>query len=157
IEEPARQVGLTIEPGLVELLLRDVEDEPGALPLLSHALMETWKRREGNTMTVAGYRDTGAIRGSVAQSAERVYAGIAPEQRHLLRDLLLRLVTHGVEGEPVRSRVPRRLIGSDPEIDRLIEQLVAARLVSSDADVLEISHEALARAWPRLHAWLEDD
>ncbi len=157
IVSPARQVGLVIEPGLVDLLLRDVQDEPGALPLLSHALLETWKRREGNTMTVDGYRATGAIRGAVAQSAERVYVGMQPEQRHLLRDLLLRLVTHGVEGEPVRSRVPRRLIGSDPEIDQLIDELVAARLVSSDAGVLEVSHEALARAWPRLHAWLEDD
>ena len=157
IVSPARQVGLTIEPGLVDLLLRDVQDEPGALPLLSHALLETWVRREGTTMTVDGYRATGAIRGAVAQSAEQVYASIRPEQRHLLRDLLLRLVTHGVEGEPVRSRVPRRLIRSDPEIDLLIDRLVAARLVSSDAGVLEVSHEALARAWPRLHAWLEDD
>lgn len=157
IESPARQVGLIIEPGLVDLLLRDVQDEPGALPMLSHALLETWKRREGNTMTVDGYRATGAIRGAVAQSAERVYAGIEPAQQHLMRDLLLRLVTHGVEGEPVRSRVPRRLIGSDLEVDLLIDQLVAARLVSSDAGVLEVSHEALARAWPRLRGWLEDD
>jgi WD40 repeat protein/DNA-binding SARP family transcriptional activator len=157
IESPARQVGLVIEPGLVDLLLREVQDEPGALPMLSHALLETWKRREGNTMTVDGYRATGAIRGAVAQSAEEVYAGIEPGQRYLMRDLLLRLVTHGVEGEPVRSRVPRRLIGSDPEVDLLIDQLVAARLVSSDAGVLEVSHEALARAWPRLRGWLEDD
>ena len=157
IESPARQVGLMIEPGLVDLLLREVQDEPGALPMLSHALLETWKRREGNTMTVDGYRATGAIRGAVAQSAEAVYAGIEPGQQHLMRDLLLRLVTHGVEGEPVRSRVPRRLIGSDPEVDLLIDQLVTARLVSSDAGVLEVSHEALARAWPRLRGWLEDD
>ena len=84
IEEPARQVGLTIQPGLVELLLRDIEDEPGALPLLSHALMETWKRREGNTVLLglSGHR---CDRGSVAQSAERVYAGIAPTHSSALR------------------------------------------------------------------------
>jgi WD40 repeat protein/DNA-binding SARP family transcriptional activator len=157
IVSPARQVGLIIEPGLVDLLLRDVEDEPGALPLLSHALLETWKRREGNTLTVDGYRDSGAIRGAVAQSAERVYAGIEPGQRQLMRHVLLRLVTYGGAGEPVRSRVPRRLLGADPQIDGLVDALVTARLVSSDAGVLEVSHEALARAWPRLHAWLEDD
>jgi WD40 repeat protein/DNA-binding SARP family transcriptional activator len=157
ILSPARQVGLVVEPGLVDLLLRDVEDEPGALPLLSHALRETWKRREGNTLTVDGYRDSGAIRGAVAQSAEQVYAGIEPGQRHLMRQLLLRLVTYGGPEEPVRSRVPRRLLGQDPEIDALVDALVSARLVSSDAGVLEVSHEALARAWPRLRAWLEDD
>jgi WD40 repeat protein/DNA-binding SARP family transcriptional activator len=157
ILSPARQVGLVVEPGLVDLLLRDVEDEPGALPLLSHALRETWKRCEGNTLTVDGYRDSGAIRGAVAQSAEQVYAGIEPGQRHLMRQLLLRLVTYGGPEEPVRSRVPRRLLGQDPETDALVDALVSARLVSSDAGVLEVSHEALARAWPRLRAWLEDD
>ena len=110
IEEPARQSGLLIEAGLVDLLVGEVAGTPGALPLLSHALMETWKRREGRTLTVAGYTASGGIRGAVARSAETVYAGIEEDQRHLLRDLVLRLVTAGAEGEPVRSRVPRRLL-----------------------------------------------
>ena len=95
IEEPARQAGLLIEPGLVDLLVGEVEDTPGALPMLSHALLETWTRREGNTLTVAGYAATGGIRGAVAQSAESVYSSIEPAQRHVLRDLVLRLVTVG--------------------------------------------------------------
>ena len=75
----------------------------------------------------------------------------------MLRDLLLRLVTAGSEGEPVRSRVPRRLLSADPDQSHLIDLLVASRLVTSDAGVVEIAHEALARAWPRLRAWLDDD
>ena len=157
IEGPARQAGLVIEPGLVDVLVREVKDDPGALPLLSHALLETWKRREGNTLTVAGYQASGGIHDAVAQSAERLYARIEVEQRHLLRDLVLRLVSPGTQGEPVRSRVPRRLIANDPEHDQLIELLVGARLVTSDDGVLEITHEALARAWPRLRGWLDDD
>ncbi|MCB0183295.1 MAG: ATP-binding protein, partial [Caldilineaceae bacterium] len=43
IEEPAKFGKWELEPGLVDLLLDDVGDEPGALPLLSHALLETWK------------------------------------------------------------------------------------------------------------------
>ncbi len=125
--------------------------------MLSHALLETWKRREGNTLTVAGYTATGGIRGAVAQSAEKVYASIDPEQRPMLRDLVLRLVTAGAEGEPVRSRVPRRLLSADADHEHLIDLLVASRLVTSDAGVVEIAHEALARAWPRLRAWLDDD
>ncbi len=157
IEGPARQAGLAIEPGLVDVLVREVADDPGALPLLSHALLETWKRREGNTLTVDGYQASGGIHDAVAQSAERLYARIEVEQRHLLRDLVLRLVSPGSQGEPVRSRVPRRLIAHDPEHDQLIEMLVGARLVTSDDGVLEITHEALARAWPRLRGWLDDD
>jgi DNA-binding SARP family transcriptional activator/WD40 repeat protein len=154
---PARQAGLILEPGLVDLLVTEVRDDPGALPLLSHALLETWKRREGNTLTVDGYRASGGIHGAVAQSAEQLYAQVEPDHRDALRDLVLRLLSPGAEGEPVRTRVPRRLIGTDPEHDKLVEMLVAARLVTSDDGVLEITHESLARAWPRLQGWLEDD
>ena len=157
IEGPARQAGLLLEPGLVDLLVREVEGEPGALPLLSHALHETWQRREGRTLTVEGYQRTGGIRGSVAQSAEEVYDQVPEAQRPLLRDLLLRLVTPTPEGEPVRSRVPRRTVATDAEHERLIELLVRARLVTSDDDTVELAHESLARAWPRLRGWLDDD
>ncbi len=47
IDGPAAKAGLRLEPGLVDLLVRDVAGEPGALPLLSHALAETYERREG--------------------------------------------------------------------------------------------------------------
>lgn len=155
IERPAEQGGLVIEHGLVDVLVHEVRDDPGALPLLSHALLETWLRREGNTLTVDGYRASGGIHGAVAQSAEQLYGRIEPEQRRQLRDLVLRLVSPGAEGEAVRTRVPRRLVA--PAHDELVEALVAARLVTSDEDVLEITHEALTRAWPRLRGWLDDD
>ncbi len=157
VQAPARQAGLLIEAGLVDLLIGEVEGTPGALPMLSHALLETWKRREGITLTVAGYNATGGIRRAVAQSAEKVYASVDPANRPLLRDLVLRLVTAGAEGEPVRSRVPRRLLSADPDHEHLIDLLVASRLVTSDAGMVEIAHEALARGWPRLRAWLDDD
>jgi WD40 repeat protein/DNA-binding SARP family transcriptional activator/energy-coupling factor transporter ATP-binding protein EcfA2 len=157
IEGPARQAGLRLEAGLVDLLVRDVEGEPGALPLLSHALRQTWQRREGRTLTVAGYRASGGIRGAVAQSAEQLYEQASADQRPILRDLLLRLVAPSPEGEPVRSRVPRRVVAADAEHEQIVEQLVNARLVTSDEDVVELAHEALARAWPRLRGWLDDD
>ncbi len=157
IEGPARQVGLIVEPGLVDLLVREVEGEPGALPLLSHALRETWLRREGRTLTVSAYQASGGIRGAVAQSAEDVYGQVGEGERRAMRELLLRLVTPGLDGEAVRSRVPRRLVVSDPTQDHLIDLLVATRLVTSDDGVVELAHEALARAWPRLGAWLQDD
>jgi WD40 repeat protein/DNA-binding SARP family transcriptional activator len=157
IEGPARQAGLIIEPGLIDLLVREVENEPGALPLLSHALRETWLRREGRTLTVAGYQASGGIRGAVAQSAESLYSELRPDQRRALHDLLLRLVSPGIEGVPVRSRLPRRQVVTHPAQDELVDRLVRSRLVISDDGVVEIAHEALARAWPRLRGWLEDD
>src|SRR5918994_1397143 len=154
---PAEQAGLVLQPGLVDLLVREVRDDPGALPLLSHALQETWRRREGNTLTVDGYHSTGGIQGAVAQSAEQLYGSVDADERHLLRDLVLRMVSPGIDGEAVRTRVPRRLIASDALHEHLVGMLVDARLVTSDEEILEITHEALARAWPRLRGWLDDD
>jgi DNA-binding SARP family transcriptional activator/WD40 repeat protein/energy-coupling factor transporter ATP-binding protein EcfA2 len=157
IEGPARLAGLRLEPGLVELLVAEVEGQPGALPHLSHALRQTWERREGGVLTLEGYRATGGIRDAVARSAERVYDGLPAEQRSMLRDVMLRLVSPGSEGEPVRTRVPRRLLSVDAEHEQVMEQLVAARLVTSDDGVVELAHEALARSWPRLLGWLDED
>ena len=112
IETPARQAGLLVEPGLVDLLVAEVARDPGALPLLSHALLETWQRREGRTLTAAGYRDSGGIQGAVAQSAEQLYAALDPDERPHLRDVMLRLVIPDDEGDPVRAKVPRQTAGS---------------------------------------------
>ena len=158
IEAPARQAGLLIEPGLVDLLVARCEGQPGALPLLSHALLETWQRREGSTLTVAGYRATGGIRQARRPVGRAALRRARPRDNgRMLRDVMLRLVIPSEEGDPVRSRVPRRLLATDPAHDQLVERLVEARLVTSDDGMLAISHEALARAWPRLRTWLDDD
>ncbi|HET6560404.1 MAG TPA: BTAD domain-containing putative transcriptional regulator [Marmoricola sp.] len=157
VEAPARQAGLFLEPGLVDLLVREVEGEPGALPLLSHALQETWQRREGNTLTVAGYQAAGGIRGAVAQTAEAVYGRVDPGLQHLMRELMLRLVSTGTAGEPSRIRAPRTRVIVEPAQERLVDDLVAARLLTSEEGAIEIAHESLARAWPRLRDWLADD
>ena len=157
VEGPARRAGLKLEPGLVDLLVREVEGEPAALPLLSHVLRETWERREGPTLTVAGYLATGGIKHAVAQSAESLYDAMDDTQRNRLRSLLMRLVMPSEDGDPVRARVPRAKVVLDEAQVRLVEQLVDARLVSIDGDTVQIAHEALFRVWPRLRGWLDDD
>ena len=148
---------MRLEPGLVDLLVRDCEGEPGALPLLSHALAETWQRRDGRVLTVEGYRATGEIRGAVARSADRLYESLPAEQRPKLRSVLLRLVSPSADGEPVRSRVATRALGGDADRERVLGLLVHARLVTAEEDTVELAHEALARAWPRLRSWLDED
>jgi DNA-binding SARP family transcriptional activator/outer membrane protein assembly factor BamB len=157
IERPAEVAGARLEPGLVEVLLRDVRDETGGLPLLSHALAGTWHRREGRTLTVEGYAATGGIRGAVARTADRLYDSLPESQRAVLRDLLLRLVVPAEDGEPVPTRVSWETLGADPARRDVLMQLARARLVTVDADAVAIAHEALARAWPRLRGWLSED
>lgn len=157
VELPARHVGLDVEPGLVDLVERDVEGEPGALPLMSHALAQTWAHRSGNRLTVAGYREVGGIRGSLSRSAERLYEALGPDERRLLRGILLRLVVANEDGDAVPTRYPAHVLQADPARARLVELLVRARLVTAQDGTLEIAHEALARAWPRLRSWLDED
>ena len=156
IEEPARRAGLRLEHGLVDLLIRDAEGQPGALPLLSHALVETWQRRDGGLLTVEGYVDSGGLRGAVAASADRLYESLSDAERVQLRRVMLRMVSLSDAGEPVRSRLPAAAVADDPARLRVLERLARARLVTTDQKSYELAHEALARAWPRLRSWLDE-
>ncbi|MFC8680819.1 BTAD domain-containing putative transcriptional regulator [Microbacterium ureisolvens] len=155
IEKPARQAGLILEPGLVEVLVRDADGRN--LPLLSHALYQVWQRREGRVLSIDGYRASGEIDGAVAQTAEEMFAGLPDESVGLLRDILLRLVEPSRSGGVICQRVSRSSVAVDEAHERVAERLVDARLVTSDEDSLHLAHEAVAREWPRLRDWLADD
>ncbi|MGW4930936.1 nSTAND1 domain-containing NTPase [Agromyces sp. NPDC004153] len=157
VELPARRAGLRLEPGLVEVILRDAAGETGALPHLSHALVETWLRREGATMTVAGYEASGGISGAIAQSADRLYQSMSTDQRAVCRSLLLRLMALSPDGIPVRRRVSSKPLRTDAARDEVLTMLAGSRLVSTEAESVEVAHESLATAWPRLQSWLEED
>ncbi|MFG1606360.1 NACHT and WD repeat domain-containing protein [Actinoplanes sp. NPDC049265] len=153
IREPAAIAGYRLEPGLEDLLLADLGavDRGGALPLLAHALRATWDRREGDTMTVAGYRATGGIRRAVAESAERIYLGLDDAGRTALRRAVLGLVTI-VDDLPVRHRATR----AEADLG-VLRPMIEARLVTAGEDTVEVSHEALLTGWPRLAGWLVEE
>lgn len=157
IEEPARRAGLRLETGLVELLLRDAGDRAAALPHLSHALVETWARRVGSTLTVDGYEAAGGIAGSIAQAAEECFQALPPPDQAVCRAVLLRLVDRSPDGTTSRRRVATKSLLEDAVRTRVVEQLIATRLLTIDDDSIVIAHEAVASAWPRLDRWLDDD
>ena len=157
IEEPAKLAGLRLEPGLIELILRDAAGAPGVLPYVSHTLVETWLRREGGTLTVAGYEESGAISGAIAQSADHLYRSFDGGQQEICRSTFLRLVEMGTDGAPMRRRISLTPLRDDAAHDRVLSALTQSRLVSVEEDTLVIAHESLALAWPRLRGWLESD
>jgi hypothetical protein len=108
IEAPAESVGLRIESGLVDVILRDLAHEPGSLPLLSHALLETWRRRSGRTLTLRGYQESGGVRGAIAKTAEAVWSDALTEHRRpIARRIFLRLTEPGDGTEDTSRRVAR--------------------------------------------------
>ncbi|MBL1110390.1 hypothetical protein JK361_38555 [Streptomyces sp. 5-8] len=161
IVNPAAAEGLTVERALTSRLVEEVADAPGGLPLLSHVLMETWRRRRGKTMTLAGYEAAGGLGGAVAKTAEDVYRRFTEAQAAAARRLLLRLVTPG-EGTPDTRRPADRkeleAIGPQETANhQALEALARARMLTLHGDTVDLAHEALLTAWPRLHGWIEED
>ncbi len=172
IEEPALRRGYTFEPGLVDLILADMQadetrpPDPGTLPLLSHALQETWRRRDGRTLTLQGYTAAGQVQGAIAQTAESEFRQLLPEEQALARRLFLRLIDLDERTEPTRRQATRlELLPSGPAAaltSDVLTDLTDARLLTVDQneqgeELVNIVHEALVRRWPRLQTWLETD
>lgn len=164
IEEPARRGRWEFEPGLVDLLLHDVGREPGALPLLSHALMETWQRRRARMMTLSGYASSGGVRGAISETAESVFVDqFTPEQRAIARRIFLRLTELSDEstaGDTRRRASFNELILKPEETDvtqNVLKALADARLIITSEDSAEVAHEALIREWHTLRTWLEEN
>jgi WD40 repeat protein/serine/threonine protein kinase len=203
IERPAALVGVQVEPELVAAFVADLNERPGALPLLQHALSELFERREGNCLTLGTYRQLDGISGALSQRAETVYAQLDEAGQTAARDLFLRLVTLGEGVEDTRRRVLRaelmaldiagergrrvasgewRAMGTSlvstespnfsvsqslvsslqSSVSNVIDLYGRARLLSFDRDpvtrgpTVEIAHEALLRAWPRLRGWMDE-
>jgi len=164
IEEPAKRGSWEMEPGLVDALLEAVADEPGVLPLLSHALLETWQRRRGRTLTLSGYMASGGVRGAIAETAEAVFQDqLSPEQQAIARSIFLRLTAVGESDAfaDTRRRATFDQLVSKPDdaanVRAVLTLLADARLITTDDNLVEVAHEALIREWPTLHAWLEDN
>ncbi|GAA0903805.1 MULTISPECIES: nSTAND1 domain-containing NTPase [Streptomyces violaceusniger group] len=159
ISQPAVQADCTVETPLLARVVADATGQPNALPLVSHALRETWRRRRGNTLTLAGYEAAGGIRHALAQTAETVFAGLTPSQQHLARAVFLRLVVLGEGADDTKRRVARAELDAlaHPGTQAVLDALAQARLVTLDTDTVEITHEALLQAWPRLAGWLNED
>ncbi|MDK1474345.1 hypothetical protein QNO07_13085 [Streptomyces sp. 549] len=149
---PATAVGLNVERALTARIIDEATGRPGALPMLSHALLETWRRRRGRTLTLAAYEEAGGVRGAVAATAEQVYGDLDEHQSRSARRILLRLIAPGDRTADTRRPASRSELV--PAASEVLERLVAARLVTLNGDTVELAHEALITGWPRLARWI---
>ncbi|QLH25684.1 WD40 repeat domain-containing protein [Streptomyces sp. Rer75] len=158
IVRPAAADGLIVERTLTERLLDEVEGAPGGLPMMSHALLETWRHRSGRALTETAYEAAGGLHGSVVRTAEQVYGELTAPQAELARRILLRLVAPGDGTRPDTRRPTDHAeldFGSPADTRVVLERLVRARLITFDDGTVDLAHEALITAWPRLRAWID--
>jgi WD40 repeat protein len=156
ISRPAAAAGCTVEGALLARVVADAAGQPNALPLVSHALRQTWRHRRGNTLTVTGYEATGGIHHALARTAETLYAALTEQQQDLARGILLRLVAVGQDTQDAKRPVARDQFHT-PGADAVLDALARARLVTLDNGSVELTHEALLHAWPRLRQWIQED
>jgi WD40 repeat protein len=162
IEQPALKSGWKFEPGLVDLILQDAGNEPGVLPLLSHALLETWRRRSSHTMTLESYAESGGVKGAIAKTADMIYShSLTVEQQKLARSIFLRLVNLAEDGRVSRRRasLDELTFGdtSSAEAVQVLKLLADMRLITTEEGSAQLAHEALIASWPLLRNWIEED
>ncbi|MDE2858939.1 MAG: protein kinase [Chloroflexota bacterium] len=163
ITGPAYRVGAVLEEGLVETIIEDVREQPGALPLLQYALTELFERRDGALLTTAAYSDIGGTLGALAKRAEEVYLRFRDDGKEMARQMFLRLVTLGEGQEDTRRRILQTellTLGDRDVVADVLDHFGRYRLLTFDRDeatrssTVEVAHEALIRQWERLREWL---
>ena len=165
IAGPAYRVGAVLEEGLIENILQDVREQPGALPLLQYALTELFERRDGALLTTAAYAEIGGTLGALARRAEEVYQEFDEAGKDMTRQMFLRLVTLGEGQEDTRRRILQSelmTLGQREVAEDVIGRFGRYRLLTFDRDeatrsaTVEVAHEALIRRWEHLREWLDE-
>ena len=160
IEQPAAKLGVTFEAGLAQRILKDVEHEPGNLPLLEFALTELWQRRSGGKLTHEAYEAIGQVEGALARYADQQYARLSESEKEQVRHIFIQLVRPGEGTEDTRRLATKAELGDDRWA--LVKQLADVRLVVTSKDgtkqeTVEVVHEALIRNWGELRRWMTTD
>ncbi|CAD5369783.1 WD-40 repeat protein [Rubrivivax sp. A210] len=168
------------EDGLVNGVINDAGDRPDQLPLLQHALMQTWKtaqRRHGGgvglRLELDDYHTAGGVLGALSNHADAALAELDgdPPRQALVRRLFLLLAEVSAQGQLTRrrpllgeveqatgaTRAELRAIAHVFQKDDRNFLLPAAEALDSDAVTLDISHESLLRRWHRFQRWLDEE
>ncbi len=172
VEKPAEARVLYFNPPeLVEQLIDEVMQMPGALPLLSFTLSEMYlkyisRQSDDRALTEEDYIELGGVVGSLRHRATDEYEKLDEARRKTMRAVLLRMVA--VEGREVtRRRVPKRELSyenpdENKRVAEIIKQLSGARLITEGREAegepyAEPAHDALVTGWDQLRRWIKEE
>jgi hypothetical protein len=168
IATPAHEIGVEVEPELVERLLADAASEPGILPLLQETLVQLWDKRTDQVLTLAHYLALGdgersGLAIALARRADATLRRLNTSQTDIARRILLRLISFGEGRSDTRRQQPRAQLcaaGEDAaEFAHVLQTLVDDRLLTVDEGIageprVDLAHEIMISAWPTLADWI---
>jgi WD40 repeat protein/serine/threonine protein kinase len=160
---PARRCGYEFDdPALPREIVAEIDNSPGALPLIAFTAARLWEYRDQGTrrLTRDAYQRIGGVIGALVQHADSVIDRMPiPDRRHVRRIFQRLISADGTRALISRSELEDSLGGTSAA--SVIDRLVAARLIVSRdderGDCIEVIHETLATTWPRLASWRRDD
>ncbi len=174
--QPALRCGYRYdEEAVVEAMLDEVTRERGALPLIAFTAAQLWEKRDEETgyLTASAYQEMGGVGGALAQHADATVEAIGEERIPVVRELFRNLVTaRGTRATRDREELLSVFDSPvNPEREaakEVLDALIGARLLTSyetpsendrntEHHRIEIIHESLLAAWPRLVRWQDQD
>jgi hypothetical protein len=160
---PAELAGYSFEDTSIVEDMMQTATSRGALPLLQFAATRLWDSRDKTRkkLTASAYAAMGGVGGAFARHADEVAAAVPPHNQPLLRAIMTRLVTPEGTRAVVDQKELFGLTSDNAEVERILDQLVRARLIHLHTDptqgaTVEIVHEVLITEWPTLRRWLEE-
>jgi WD40 repeat protein len=164
VEGPAGVAGLVVEPGLTQRIFHHLETAE-ALPLLAYTLYLLYQKSlEDHDLTIEKYQKLGdeklglnPIQNSVRLVADDAVVNFTADELSALRDVFIPYLVRVRLDDGRRVRQQARIGDLPKGSERLIEKLTDARLLSQSNQVVEVTHEALFKAWPTLDDWLTQE
>ena len=176
IEEPIKASGATIDRSLVKIILGDLSDNPGQLPVLQHLLMRMWNQWNkigdmSRPLSIADYEAVGTLKGAISQHAGQALEELNERHRYVCSRLFRTIAIRTEDGREIRR--PESVAAIASQTACTVEEIInvaevfrhpdysflipASDIPLSRDSIIDLSHESIIKLWGTLRKWLDDE
>lgn len=176
IEEPIKVAGAAIDRSLVKIILTDLTERPGQLPVLQHLLMRLWNHwsRSGDMsrpIGIADYEAVGQVQGAISQHAGQAMESLSERHKYVCSRIFRTITSRTDDGRELRK--PERIFSIAAQTGCTIEEIIEvaevfrapeysfltpSKEVSLTIDsILDLTHESIIRLWSMLRKWMDEE
>ncbi len=176
IEDPVKVAGASIDRALVRLILADLTDKPGQLPVLQHLMMRLWNQwsRAGDMsrpISIADYEAVGQVKGAISQHAGQALESLDERHRYVCSRLFRTITTRSDDGRELRK--PERILAIAAQTGCTEQEIIDVAEVFRSPEysfitpskevpltresILDLTHESIIRLWGTLRNWMDEE